>query len=111
MTLQTIIDAAWDDRANLGLDTKGEVRDAVESALAMLDAGTARVAEPTADGWQVNQWLKKAVLLSFRLNDNVVIDGGSAGAPAFDKVPSKFAGWGDAEIGRASCRERVYACV
>ena len=104
MTLQTIIDAAWDDRATLGLDTKGEVRDAVESALAMLDAGTARVAEPTADGWQVNQWLKKAVLLSFRLNDNVVIDGGSAGAPAFDKVPSKFAGWGDAEFRAAGIR-------
>ncbi len=104
MTLQTIIDAAWEDRANLGLDTKGEIRDAVESALAMLDAGTARVAEPTADGWQVNQWLKKAVLLSFRLNDNVVIDGGSAGAPAFDKVPSKFAGWGDAEFRAAGIR-------
>ena len=104
MTLQTIIDAAWDDRANLGLDTKGEIRDAVESALAMLDAGTARVAEPTADGWQVNQWLKKAVLLSFRLNDNVVIDGGSAGAPAFDKVPSKFAGWGEAEFRAAGIR-------
>jgi len=104
MTLQTIIDAAWDDRANLGLDTNGEVRDAVESALAMLDAGTARVAEPTGEGWQVNQWLKKAVLLSFRLNDNVVIDGGSAGAPAFDKVPSKFAGWGDAEFRAAGIR-------
>jgi 2,3,4,5-tetrahydropyridine-2-carboxylate N-succinyltransferase len=104
MTLQTIIDAAWDDRGNLGLDTKGEVRDAVESALAMLDAGTARVAEPIADGWQVNQWLKKAVLLSFRLNDNVVIDGGSAGAPAFDKVPSKFAGWGEAEFRAAGIR-------
>jgi 2,3,4,5-tetrahydropyridine-2-carboxylate N-succinyltransferase len=104
MTLQTIIDAAWEDRAHLGLDTKGEVRDAVESALAMLDAGTARVAEPTADGWQVNQWLKKAVLLSFRLNDNVVIDGGSAGAPAFDKVPSKFEGWGDAEFRAAGIR-------
>jgi 2,3,4,5-tetrahydropyridine-2-carboxylate N-succinyltransferase len=104
MTLQTIIDAAWEDRANLGLDTKGEIRDAVESALAMLDAGSARVAEPTADGWQVNQWLKKAVLLSFRLNDNVVIEGGSAGAPAFDKVPSKFAGWGDAEFRSAGIR-------
>ena len=104
MTLQTIIDAAWDDRANLGLDTKGEVRDAVESALAMLDAGTARVAEPTADGWQVNQWLKKAVLLSFRLNDNVVIDGGSAGSPGFDKVPSKFSSWGETEFRTAGIR-------
>jgi len=74
----------------------------------MLDAGTARVAEPTGGetggGWQVNQWLKKAVLLSFRLNDNVVIDGGSAGAPAFDKVPSKFAGWGEAEFRAAGIR-------
>jgi 2,3,4,5-tetrahydropyridine-2-carboxylate N-succinyltransferase len=78
--LKTIIDQAWEDRAMLGLDTKGEVRDAVETALGMLDAGTARVAEPTATGWQVNQWLKKAVLLSFRLNDNVLVDGGSAGA-------------------------------
>lgn len=103
-SLQTIIDAAWDDRANLGLETKGEIRDAVDSALAMLDAGTARVAEPAGDGWQVNQWLKKAVLLSFRLNDNVVIDGGSGGAPAFDKVPSKFAGWGEAEFRAAGIR-------
>jgi len=103
-SLQTIIDAAWDDRANLGLETKGEIRDAVDSALAMLDAGTARVAEPAGDGWQVNQWLKKAVLLSFRLNDNVVIDGGSGGAPAFDKVPSKFAGWREAEFRAAGIR-------
>ena len=102
--LKTIIDQAWDDRATLGLDTKGEVRDAVETALGMLDAGTARVAEPTATGWQVNQWLKKAVLLSFRLNDNVLVDGGSAGAPAFDKVPSKFAGWGEAEFRAAGIR-------
>jgi len=105
MTLQTIIDAAWDDRASLGFDTGGEVRSAVDRALALLDAGEARVAEPDGDGgWRVNQWLKKAVLLSFRLNDNVVIDGGSAGAPAFDKVPSKFAGWGDAEFRAAGIR-------
>jgi 2,3,4,5-tetrahydropyridine-2-carboxylate N-succinyltransferase len=102
--LQTIIDQAWDNRATLGFDTKGEVRDAVETALAQLDAGTARVAEPTADGWQVNQWLKKAVLLSFRLNDNSLVDGGSAGAPAFDKVPSKFTGWGAAEFRAAGIR-------
>ena len=104
MTLQTIIDAAWDDRANLGLDTKGEVRDAVESALAMLDAGTARVAEPTADGWQVNQWLKKAVLLSFRLNDNSLIDNGPGAGHWFDKVPSKFSGWSEAEFRAAGFR-------
>lgn len=91
--LATVIDQAWEDRATLGFDTKGEVRDAVDHALALLDAGTARVAEPVEGGWQVNQWLKKAVLLSFRLNDNAVIDGGAGGAPAFDKVPSKFANW------------------
>jgi 2,3,4,5-tetrahydropyridine-2-carboxylate N-succinyltransferase len=94
--LEAAIDAAWEARASIDSGTTGEVRDAVTTALAMLDAGEARVAEPAAaGGWQVNQWLKKSVLLSFRLNDNVVVDGGSAGAPAFDKVPSKFAGWGD----------------
>ena len=70
----------------------------------MLDAGTARVAEKRTDGWVVNQWLKKAVLLSFRLNDNIVIDGGAAGAPAFDKVPSKYAGWDDARFRAAGFR-------
>jgi len=97
--LATIIDAAWEDRAAIGLDTTGEARDAVDSALALLDKGAARVAEPDGQGgWQVNQWLKKAVLLSFRLNDNAVIDGGAAGAAAFDKVPSKFAGWGEKDF-------------
>jgi 2,3,4,5-tetrahydropyridine-2,6-dicarboxylate N-succinyltransferase len=97
--LAQTIDAAWEDRASIGLDTKGEVRDAVEGALALLDRGAARVAEPDGGGgWQVNQWLKKAVLLSFRLNDNALIDGGAAGAPAFDKVPSKFEGWGEAQF-------------
>ena len=91
--LRSTIDSAWEDRANIGLDTAGPVRDAVDAALAMLDSGEARVAEPGADGWKVNQWLKKAVLLSFRLNDNVLVPDGAAGAPAFDKVPSKFAGW------------------
>ncbi|WP_394652690.1 2,3,4,5-tetrahydropyridine-2,6-dicarboxylate N-succinyltransferase [uncultured Sphingomonas sp.] len=86
--LQSTIDAAWDDRASLSTATTGAVRDAVTQALAMLDAGTARVAEPTGEGWQVNQWLKKAVLLSFRLNDNVPMDGW------YDKVPLKFADWG-----------------
>ena len=93
--LAATIDAAWEDRANVSTGTTGAVRDAVEAALALLDAGEARVAEPSGDGWVVNQWLKKAVLLSFRLNDNAVIDGGTAGAPAYDKVPSKFAGWGE----------------
>lgn len=93
--LPATIDAAWEDRANIGTGTTGAVRDAVEAALELLDSGQARVAEPGADGWTVNQWLKKAVLLSFRLNDNAVVDGGAAGAPAYDKVPSKFAGWGE----------------
>jgi 2,3,4,5-tetrahydropyridine-2-carboxylate N-succinyltransferase len=93
--LAATIDAAWEDRVNVSIATTGAVRDAVETALAQLDSGEARVAEPVAGGWQVNQWLKKAVLLSFRLYDNEVVDGGAAGAPAFDKVPSKFAGWGD----------------
>ena len=87
MTLEATIDAAWEARDTLSLTTRGEVRDAVEAALAGLDAGTYRVAERKGDAWIVNQWLKKAVLLSFRLNDNVVVDGGTPGGPGFDKVP------------------------
>lgn len=102
--LQSIIDAAWEDRANVSLTTTGAVRDAVNAALALLDSGKARVAEPTADGWQVNQWLKKAVLLSFRLNDNVLIENGPGGGYWWDKVPSKFAGWGEAEFRAAGFR-------
>ena len=93
--LTAIIDAAWDARDGISSATQGEVRDAVETALAGLDDGSLRVAEKLDGAWHVNQWLKKAVLLSFRLNDNVVVDGGAAGAPAYDKVPSKFAGWGE----------------
>jgi len=103
-SLIATIDAAWDDRANIGLATTGDVRAAVNKALALLDAGEARVAEPTANGWQVNQWLKKAVLLSFRLNDNALIPGGPGGAFWWDKVPSKFAGWGEAEYRAAGFR-------
>ena len=98
--LATVIDRAWDERADLGFGTTGEVRDAVEAALAALDAGEARVAEPDGNGgWQVNQWLKKAVLLSFRLNDNAVMPSGH-----FDKVPLKFAGWSEAEFRAAGFR-------
>ncbi|MBY4637386.1 2,3,4,5-tetrahydropyridine-2,6-dicarboxylate N-succinyltransferase [Sphingopyxis sp. XHP0097] len=94
--LQTTIDAAWDARETLGLSTQGPVRDAVETALAGLDDGSFRVAERGDDGaWHVNQWLKKAVLLSFRLNDMEIIEGGPGGATWWDKVPSKFAGWGE----------------
>ncbi|WP_373474818.1 2,3,4,5-tetrahydropyridine-2,6-dicarboxylate N-succinyltransferase [Sphingorhabdus sp.] len=92
--LSVIIDNAWDDREQISVATQGEVRDAVNTALAGLDDGRFRVAEKREGQWLVNQWLKKAVLLSFRLNDNAVVDGGASGAPAYDKVPSKFAGWG-----------------
>jgi 2,3,4,5-tetrahydropyridine-2-carboxylate N-succinyltransferase len=98
--LQTLIEKAFDDRGKITPATKGEVRTAVEAALDLLDAGKARVAEklPGAEGpnsWKVNQWLKKAVLLSFRLNDNALIDGGPGQATWWDKVPSKFEGWGE----------------
>ncbi len=91
--LQPIIEQAWDDRDSLSASTGGEVREAVNAALAGLDDGSMRVAERDGDGWTVNQWLKKAVLLSFRLNDMEVIEGGPGSAVWWDKVPSKFAGW------------------
>ncbi|MXP41962.1 2,3,4,5-tetrahydropyridine-2,6-dicarboxylate N-succinyltransferase [Altererythrobacter soli] len=103
-SLETVIDAAWDSRETV---TPGstDVREAVESALELLDSGEARVAEPDGQGgWRVNQWLKKAVLLSFRLYDNALVDVGAAGAPAFDKVPSKFAGWGEDRFREAGFR-------
>jgi len=93
--LESAISAAWENRAAVTPASR-EVREPVEAALELLDTGRARVAEPDGQGgWKINQWLKQAVLLSFRLNDNAVIDGGAAGAPAYDKVPSKFAGWGE----------------
>jgi 2,3,4,5-tetrahydropyridine-2-carboxylate N-succinyltransferase len=102
--LERTIDAAWDARDELDFATTGEVRDAVERVLGLLDRGEARVAEPDgAEGWRVNQWLKKAVLLSFRLNDNQVMPGPGDTA-WFDKVPSKFAGWGEAEFRAAGFR-------
>jgi 2,3,4,5-tetrahydropyridine-2-carboxylate N-succinyltransferase len=92
--LAAAIDAAWEARDTLTVTTKGDVRDAVEAAIAGLDSGELRVAEKGDAGWTVNQWLKKAVLLSFRLNDNAIV-GAEQGGPAFDKVPLKWAGWGD----------------
>jgi 2,3,4,5-tetrahydropyridine-2-carboxylate N-succinyltransferase len=103
--LQQTIDAAWEQRAEIGFETKGEVRVAVDRALALLDAGAARVAEPDGSGgWRVNQWLKKAVLLSFRLNDMAEIAGGPGAANWWDKVPSKFSAWGEAEFRAAGFR-------
>jgi 2,3,4,5-tetrahydropyridine-2,6-dicarboxylate N-succinyltransferase len=92
--LAAAIEAAFETRDSVTLASQ-DVRELVEAALELLDSGKARVAEPDGQGgWQVNQWLKKAVLLSFRLNDNELVPGASGGAPAYDKVPSKFAGWG-----------------
>lgn len=93
--LSAVIEAAFENRAEVNLATTGEVRDAVDTALALLDSGEARVAEKVDGDWQVNQWLKKAVLLSFRLNDNVLIEGAPGGSHWFDKVPSKFLGWSE----------------
>ncbi|WP_226016878.1 2,3,4,5-tetrahydropyridine-2,6-dicarboxylate N-succinyltransferase [Novosphingobium sp. FKTRR1] len=93
-TLATAIEAAWENRADV-TPASADVREVVDAALELLDSGKARAAEKIDGHWVVNQWLKKAVLLSFRLNDNAVVEGGAGGAPAFDKVPSKFAGWGE----------------
>jgi 2,3,4,5-tetrahydropyridine-2-carboxylate N-succinyltransferase len=102
--LETRIEAAFEARDSV-TPASSDVRAIVEEALALLDSGTARVAEPDGNGgWKVNQWLKKAVLLSFRLNDNGVMEYGSAGAPAFDKVPLKFTGWDDAKFRAAGIR-------
>lgn len=102
--LANAIEQAWENRAEV-TPASTDVAAAVDAALNLLDSGKARVAEPDGNGgWFVNQWLKKAVLLSFRLKDNVVVDGGAAGAPAFDKVPSKFDGWDDAQFRDAGFR-------
>ena len=108
--LQTVIDAAWEDRNSIGAETRGAVRDAIESALDLLDSGKARVAEKGPNGWIVNQWLKKAVLLSFRIYDMWAQSGGPDGAPWWDKVPAKTKGWGDADFKAAGFRS-VPNCV
>jgi 2,3,4,5-tetrahydropyridine-2-carboxylate N-succinyltransferase len=102
-SLASVIDALWDRRTALSSGTGGADRDAVDEALALLESGAARVAEPGPSGWQVNQWLKKAVLLSFRLNDSVPMPG-AGGSPVFDKVPMKFAGWGENRFAEAGFR-------
>ncbi|MEO1294012.1 MAG: 2,3,4,5-tetrahydropyridine-2,6-dicarboxylate N-succinyltransferase, partial [Pseudomonadota bacterium] len=104
-SLESTIEAAWENRGDISSATTGPVREAVEAALGLLDRGEARVASRSASGdWVVHQWLKKAVLLSFRLNDMHPIAGGPGGASWWDKVPSKFDGWGDAEFGSAGFR-------
>ena len=108
--LQATIDDAFDRRDGVSPETTGPVRDAVESALDLLDRGQARVAERRNGEWVVNQWLKKAVLLSFRLNDMTTIDGGPGGAPWWDKVPSKFEGWDAGRFREAGFRA-VPHCV
>jgi 2,3,4,5-tetrahydropyridine-2-carboxylate N-succinyltransferase len=109
--LQAAVEAAWEDRDAIGPDTTGATREAVENALDLLDRGEARVAEKSGGDWIVNEWLKKAVLLSFRLNDMSAIAGGPGDSTAWwDKVPSKFAGWGDADFRDAGFRA-VPNCV
>ncbi|GAA0549883.1 2,3,4,5-tetrahydropyridine-2-carboxylate N-succinyltransferase [Rhizomicrobium palustre] len=102
--LARVLDAAWENRTEINFATTGEVREAVEEVLAALDAGRLRVAEKGADGWVVNQWVKKAILLSFRLTDNGEISSGPGGSVWWDKVPTKFQGWGEAEFRAAGIR-------
>ncbi|HLV82968.1 MAG TPA: 2,3,4,5-tetrahydropyridine-2,6-dicarboxylate N-succinyltransferase [Devosia sp.] len=102
--LAKTIDDAFEARATIGFDTKGPVRDAVNEALNLLDSGKARVAEKVDGVWQVNQWLKKAVLLSFRLNDNKLIEGAPGGSSFWDKVPTKFEGWSENTFREAGFR-------
>jgi 2,3,4,5-tetrahydropyridine-2-carboxylate N-succinyltransferase len=108
-SLRRTIDSAWEARENVGPATTGAVRDAIEAALDGLDSGVLRVAEKRDGGWRVEEWLKKAVLLSFRIYDMATIPGGPTGpergaAVWFDKIPSKFAGWQEADFRRAGFR-------
>jgi len=112
--LETLIEEAWQARDTLSPETGGETREAVEAALALLDSGKQRIADKTGDepgeGWQVNQWLKKAVLLSFRLNPMHLISGGPGQAGWYDKVESKFTGWSEDAFKKAGFRA-VPNCV
>ncbi|MBG0507962.1 2,3,4,5-tetrahydropyridine-2,6-dicarboxylate N-succinyltransferase [Agrobacterium sp. MOPV5] len=111
-SLETIIETAFDNRDGVNVSTKGEVRDAVDTSLQLLDSGKARVAEKQAGGnWKVNQWLKKAVLLSFRLNDMEIVTGGPGESTWWDKVPSKFENWGENQFRAAGFRAVPNAVV
>ncbi|MGL3608356.1 2,3,4,5-tetrahydropyridine-2,6-dicarboxylate N-succinyltransferase [Rhizobium sp. G187] len=110
--LEHVIEAAFENRDTVSTATKGEIRDAVEESLSLLDSGKARVATRGEDGtWTVHQWLKKAVLLSFRLNDMEVVKGGPGASTWWDKVPSKFEGWGESEFRSAGFRAVPNAVV
>ncbi|HYG28247.1 MAG TPA: 2,3,4,5-tetrahydropyridine-2,6-dicarboxylate N-succinyltransferase [Caulobacteraceae bacterium] len=102
--LKTIIEAAWEARDGVSTSTTGEVRDAVEETLRLLDAGKVRVAEKLDGEWVVNQWVKQAILLSFRLTPNALMSSGGGVGPWWDKVPSKFEGWGADEFEAAGFR-------
>jgi 2,3,4,5-tetrahydropyridine-2-carboxylate N-succinyltransferase len=109
-SLAATIDAAFENHDEISFATTGEVRDAVEAALDLLDRGEARVAHKVDGAWSVNQWLKKAVLLSFRLTDMKPIAGGPGRAQWWDKLDSKFEGWGEEEF-RAAGFRAVPSCV
>ena len=112
MSIEDTINSAWEARDTVSATTTGAVRSAVDAALAGLDAGELRVAQPDgAGGWVTHQWLKKAVLLSFRLNPNIAIPGGPGGSLWWDKVPSKFSGWNDARFAAAGFRSVPGAIV
>ncbi len=107
--LEEAINKVWEDRDEITPASKGAAREAIDAALAGLDAGNLRVAEKKAEGWVVNQWLKKAVLLSFKIFDMAPLPGGPGfpgigDSPWFDKVPSKFAGWGENNFREAGFR-------
>ena len=102
--LRQTIEQAWEERDSIDVATRGAVREAVDAALAALDSGASRVAEKGPEGWRVNQWLKKAVLLSFRLNPMETIPGAPGAAHWWDKVPSKFSGWDAGDFGKAGFR-------
>ena len=108
--MQEIINKAWENRGQISTETHGDVRYAVEKSLSELDSGAVRIAEKTDSKWHVNQWLKKAVLLSFRLNGMSPISGGPGNSNWWDKVPSKFDGWDAAQFAQASFRA-VPNCV
>jgi len=102
--LETSIDSIWEQREQLSDKTRAMGKHTVDEALQLLGEGKLRVAEKRAEGWHVNVWLKKAVLLSFRFNDNTIISGGPGNSPWFDKVPPRFAGWKEADFKTAGFR-------